>query len=81
MPGYDDEFNELRAAKAWGLHPRAWREESPDDRALMLAYVLFEGTLEAYRYEWREERRKSKESRGGDAGRFGAMKKRLGEGG
>jgi hypothetical protein len=41
----------LRAAKAWGLHPRLWRAESEDDRAVMLAIYLFESTVEARRAE------------------------------
>jgi hypothetical protein len=67
----------LRAAKAWGLSPSQWRAESVDDRALMLAYVLFEGTLEARRQAWREERRERETRRDGEHGTFSAMKNRL----
>jgi len=65
----------LRTAKAWGLTPREWREQSPDDRALMMGLDLFEGTLEGYRAEWREDRRKAK---GGDAkNEFEDLKRRM----
>lgn len=63
----------------WGLTPRQWRSESPDDRALMLAFVLFESTLEARRFSWREEKREREEQRKSDAGTFTAMKRRLGQ--
>lgn len=83
MPGYDRELNHLRAAKAWGLTPREWRLESGDDRAWMLMFVLFEGTVEAYRAEGREKRREARGARpeakdpGGDQGMFSRMKERL----
>ena len=68
----------MRAAKAWGLSPRQWREESPDDRALMLAFILFEGTIEARRYAWREERREKEENRQNrDENTFSKLKQRL----
>ena len=68
----------MRAAKAWGLHPRAWREESVDDRALMLSFVLFESTLEARRQEYRDQKREREERRnGGDTETFSEMKRRL----
>jgi hypothetical protein len=45
---------ELRAAKVWGLTPRAWREQSQDGRAPMLAYEMWVQTRDTYRDEWRE---------------------------
>jgi hypothetical protein len=47
-----------------------------DDRALMLAFVLFEGTLEARRSEWREEKEERRSKRG-DGDTFSRMKKRM----
>ena len=43
----------------------------------MLAFVLFEGTVEAYRAQWREaaEERKQKHESGGN--QFSAMKERM----
>jgi hypothetical protein len=61
------------------LTPREWREESVDDRALMLAFVLFEGTLDARRSEWREEKEEREKRRRGDGGVFGRMKERMKE--
>ena len=55
MPGYDAEFLALKTAKSWGLTPRQWREQPEDDRAMMLAFELFEGTREAYREQYRED--------------------------
>ena len=80
MPGYDEEFNQLRAAKAWGLDPRRWCEESVDDRALMLALVLFEGTVEAYRMEHRQKKPGDASQKPDGAGMFSAMKRRMREG-
>ena len=54
-------------AKAWGLTPRQWRAESADDRALMMAFEMFEGQREAYRQEWREERRTKEAQRKANA--------------
>jgi hypothetical protein len=60
------------------LTPREWRAESVDDRALMLAFILFEGTIEARRYAWREERREREESRNHqDENTFNKLKQRL----
>jgi hypothetical protein len=59
------------------MTPREWREESVDDRALMLAFVLFEGTLEARRSEWREEKEERRSKKGGDGGTFSRMKQRM----
>ena len=49
MPGYTEEMLELRTAKSWGLTPRQWRQEPPDDRMLMMAFDTFENTCDAYR--------------------------------
>ena len=49
-----------------------------DDRALMLAFVLFEGTLEARRQDYRDQKREREERRNsGDAETFSEMKRRL----
>ena len=69
----------MKTAKAWGLTPRAWREQSTDDQALMLAFELFEGTRESYREEFREAYHKKNPpgGNGGNADReFRAMQKR-----
>ena len=50
-----------------------------DDRALMLAFVLFEGTLDARRSEWREEKEEREKRRRGDGVVFGRMKERMKE--
>ena len=63
----------MKTAKAWGLTPRQWREQPPDDQALMLAFELFEGTVNAYREEYREAYHK-KNSGEGDR-EFKAMQK------
>jgi hypothetical protein len=75
LPGYDAEFNELSAAKEWGLTPAAWRAQSFDDRALMLALILFDRTREAYREEHRKERRERSGRK--DETSFAAMRHRL----
>ncbi|MGA3265478.1 MAG: hypothetical protein ABSE16_01495 [Verrucomicrobiota bacterium] len=67
----------MRAAKAWGLSPRQWRLESVDDRALMLAFVLFEATLESRRQEYREEVLERKRGKDGAASDFERMKRRF----
>lgn len=53
----------MRVAKAWGLTPAQWRQQSVDDRAMMIAFESLEGIVEAYKDEWREKERKSKEDR------------------
>jgi len=63
LPGYNEDVNELRAAKAWGLTLREWCAEDVDDRGRMLAFVLYEAKIESYRAWWREERRKKEEER------------------
>jgi hypothetical protein len=55
MPAWPDEWQQYRAGRAWGLTPRAWRAESMDDRAIMLAIFLFENTIEARRAEHRNK--------------------------
>jgi hypothetical protein len=80
IPGYDEEFDELRSAKAWGLTPKEWRAESLDDRALMQSFVLFEATIEAYRQEWRDKQRLKEEDRADrDENTFRKLKNRLKE--
>jgi hypothetical protein len=49
VPGYDAEFMALKTCKSWGLTPPQWRELSVDDRAMMMAFDLFEGTCDRYR--------------------------------
>lgn len=57
-------FFELRVAKAWRLSPSQWRRQPVDDRALMMAYEMFQSTRDAYREEWREARQKQKDKPG-----------------
>jgi hypothetical protein len=78
MPVHDAEFRALRCAKSWGLTPRQWREESIDDRALMLALDMFEGTTEAKRTEFREERRKKEEKQNSSKDDLADMERRRG---
>lgn len=92
MPGYDAEFFGLRVAKAWGLTPKEWRETDLDDRAMMIAFELFESTVESYRHqhareyfetEPRDEPRPGAKSRSGAGSRsgineFSQMKAQLG---
>ena len=60
------------------MTPREWRAESVDDRALMLAFISFEGTIEARRYAWREERREREEARHNqDENTFNKLKQRM----
>ena len=68
----------MRTAKAWGLTPGEWRAESVDDRALMLAFTLFEATIEARRQEWRDQQREKEENRRDrDENTFKKLKQRL----
>jgi len=80
MPGYDAAFSQLRVAKAWGLSPAQWREQSADDRAMMIAFEGFEATRESYRQSWQEEQReRSDKKKAGSDGRseFDQMKARM----
>jgi hypothetical protein len=44
----------------------------------MLSFILFEGTIEARRYAWREEKREKEDRRRNrDEDTFGRMKDRL----
>lgn len=63
--------------KAWGMTPRQWREQSPDDRALMMAFEMFEGVRESYRQEWREENQKDGGKKDNRRNEFEAMKRRM----
>jgi hypothetical protein len=56
MPAYPAEANLLRVAKAWRMSPSQFRTQSADDQALMVALEMFEGTRDAYREQWRQER-------------------------
>ena len=81
MPGYDAEFMALRTAKTWGMTPAEWREAEVDDRAMMMAFELFEGTCDSYREQFSREYHEKKN--GGRTGRsgnneFSAMKRELG---
>jgi len=66
---------EARTVKEWGLTPREWREESFDDRALMLAYELFCTTPEGYQQECQELKRKKAEM---GTNPFDDMKRQMG---
>lgn len=68
----------MRAAKAWGLTPREWRAENVDDRGLMLAFILFEATLDARRDEWREEQEERRKRGSDENDTFSKMKQRMG---
>ena len=64
--------------KAWGYKPREWRAESVDDRGEMVAFTLFEATIEARRHEWRELKRTKEEDRKDrDENTFRKLKQRL----
>lgn len=52
----------LKVAKAWGMSPYEWRQQSADDRALMTAYEMFGEMCEGYRMEWREQREANKKN-------------------
>jgi hypothetical protein len=87
VPGYDAEFMALKTAKAWGMTPAEWREADVDDRAMMVAFELFEGTCDSYRdqfsREYHEKKNKDKDSGRGDrsgANEFVSMKRELGIG-
>ena len=77
MPEWPEEFRQLRAAKAWGLTPRQWREESLDDRSLMMAVTLFEATVEGYRQEYREKLADREREKNQPQNDFSRMKERL----
>jgi hypothetical protein len=77
LPGYNEDVNELRAAKAWGMNLREWCAESVDDRGRMLAYVLYEAKIESYRQWWREQKREREEGKDRDENTFRAMKQRM----
>ncbi len=76
LPGLDKEFRELKAAKAWNLTPAVWRSQSIDDRAMMMAYVMFTETVEQYRWHWQEARRK-KPDQGKGENPYEAMKREM----
>lgn len=78
MPEWPEEWQQYRAAKAWGMNPRDWRMESVDDRGIMLAIFLFESTCEAKRAEHRKDLM-DREDKGNDtAGSdFRRLKERL----
>lgn len=61
MPALPEEALELRTMKEWGILPATWRKMSMDDRAQVMAFELVHRTQEAYRQEWKEERRKKQE--------------------
>lgn len=45
----------LKVAKAWGLTPAQWRALDVDDRAMMMAFELFEGACDSYREQFSRE--------------------------
>jgi hypothetical protein len=72
----------LRVAKAWGLTPAQWRETDVDDRAMMVAFEMFESTTERYR-EWYardyfDKKANKKNEGGGGINEFSQMKQSLG---
>ena len=77
MPEWPAELRQLRTAKAWGLTPREWRQESMDDRALMTAVTLFEATVEGYRQECREKKADREREKQQPQNDFSRMKERL----
>ena len=76
MPGHNAEMLALRTAKAWGYKLHEWRAQSPDDRMQMMGLDMFEGTVEAYRAEWREDKRKGR-NEGEGANDYDRLKKRM----
>ncbi|MDE2105485.1 MAG: hypothetical protein KGL39_50120 [Patescibacteria group bacterium] len=82
MPGYDAEFLALKVMKAWGKDPAWWREQDVDDRAMMMAFELFEGTCDSYRdqfsRDYHEKSGKRKAESGSRSNEFSAMKRELG---
>ena len=83
MPGYDAEFMALRVAKAWGMTPAQWRETDVDDRAMMVAFEMFESTTESYRQCYsRDYFDKKADQKNGNSGggvnEFSQMKQSLG---
>jgi hypothetical protein len=58
------------------MGPAEWRSQTVDDRALMVAYELFNATRDAYRDEWKEERRGKKNVDGINP--YEAMKAQMG---
>ena len=83
MPGHDAEFMALRTAKAWGMTPAQWRAADADDRAMMMAFELFEGTCDSYREQFSREYHDRKAGgrnaeRGSSRNEFSVMKRELG---
>ena len=81
MPGHDAEFLALRTAKSWGLTPAQWRAADVDDRAMMLAFELFEGTCDSYREQFSREYHDRKNAKGGRTtgqNEFSRMKQEIG---
>jgi hypothetical protein len=73
----DREFRELKTARSWNLTPAEWRAQSLDDRAMMMAYVMFTETVEQYRFHWKEQQRKKAEKPAG-TNPYQAMKRDMG---
>ena len=63
--------------RAWGYKPKEWRAESVDDRGWMVAFTLFEATIEARRQEWRDKKREKEDRRDQDDNTFKKLKQRL----
>lgn len=53
----------MKVCKEWGRDLKWWRQQSADDRALMVAYEIFVNTCQQYRDEFMEGKRK-KEKKG-----------------
>jgi len=63
----------MQSAQAFGLWPATWRAQSVDDRARMMAHVLYNATREAYVAE--RIKAKASSGTGGQAGAAGIGKK------
>ncbi len=61
----------------WRLTPRTWARESFDAKAHMLAFMLFENTVEAYRQEWKAAHKEGRVTNKSDHSHFAAMRERM----
>ena len=73
----------LRVAKAWGMSPKEWRETDLDDRAMMMAFELFESTIEGFRTQHARDHFEKQAKNSGNESRsstneFSQMKAQLG---
>lgn len=72
----DDEYVQMKTAKAWRLTPKLWRMQSADDQARMITHEIIENTRS--NFETDQRMAGGGKNASNDESQLAAMKRRMG---